>query len=252
MMECLLAKMDKFTDDTSAWRTQRTASQEVMEANPEKMEPNSGDCASQRKLAAACRKVSRRGRVAWRKRNTVRNKWTRTKVERATRTVRPLRKNLWMHHEGRWGTKDLSSKQPLYLRKKRATTIGIGGWSSGQLSSLGRGGTNLQDPQEDLRTGICEASKHYVQWVVEGEKTDLVEGSAPSGVRKQGSDIVEGSTPSETKKETADRAGVSNVEAPAPRERERAPFKEEVMVAVEGWSLQPTKKKKPQQRKLTC
>jgi hypothetical protein len=24
------------------------------------------------------------------------------------------------------------------------------------------------------------------------------------------------------------------------------------MVAVEGWSLQPTKKKKPQQRKLTC
>jgi hypothetical protein len=52
-----------------------------MEANPEKMNPNPGDCGSQRKLAASCRKVSHHGKVAWRKRNIVRNKWTRTNVE---------------------------------------------------------------------------------------------------------------------------------------------------------------------------
>jgi hypothetical protein len=39
------------------------------------------------------------------------------------------------------GIKDLGSRWPLYLRKKRTTTDGIGGWSSGQRSPLGSGGT---------------------------------------------------------------------------------------------------------------
>jgi hypothetical protein len=55
---------------------------------------------------------------------------TRTKVERATQTVGPLKKNLWMHHDGR-RTKELSSKLLLYLRKKRVTTISVGDWNSG-------------------------------------------------------------------------------------------------------------------------
>jgi hypothetical protein len=38
-------------------------------------ELNRGDCGSQ-KLAAACRKVSRRATVAWRKRNIFRKSWT--------------------------------------------------------------------------------------------------------------------------------------------------------------------------------
>jgi hypothetical protein len=61
--------------------------------------------------------------VAWCKGIAIRKNWTRTKVESATQRVRPLRKNLWMHHEEGRRTKDLRSKQPLYMRKKRATVI---------------------------------------------------------------------------------------------------------------------------------
>jgi hypothetical protein len=53
-------------------------------------------------------------------------------------------KNLRTHHEGKGGTKDLGGKRPLYLRKKGATAIGIEGWSSRQLSPLGRGGSTYK------------------------------------------------------------------------------------------------------------
>jgi hypothetical protein len=67
--------------------------------------------------------------------------------------------------------------------------------------------TDLQDPQEDTRGRIREASKRDVQRVT----------------KYDGWNIVERSTPSETEKETADRAGAGNVEAStsAARERER-------------------------------
>jgi hypothetical protein len=85
------------------------------------------DCGSRRKLAAACRKVSRRARVAWRKRNIVRNKWTRAKDQRGVRRVRTLRIYMRTHHEGRKGVKDLGDGLPLCMRKERITTKGIGG-----------------------------------------------------------------------------------------------------------------------------
>jgi hypothetical protein len=89
--------------------------------------------------------------------------------------------------------------------------------------------TNLQDPEEDHRAGICEARKQDAQRVAEGEKQDLVAGSAPSGARRIGLDFVDGLIPSETEKNTAHRAGSDNVEtsttwdsfAPTARERER-------------------------------
>jgi hypothetical protein len=103
-------------------------------------------------LAAAYRKVSRHATVAWCKGIVVRKNWSRTKVERATRRVGPLRKNLRMHHEGKRGTKDLGSKQQLlYLRKKRATAIDIGEWSSGQLSPVGRGGPFYKTSRKTLQ-----------------------------------------------------------------------------------------------------
>jgi hypothetical protein len=46
-----------------------------------------GDCGSRRKLAAACRKVSCRARVAWHRRNIVRE-YIRAKVERGIQRVR--------------------------------------------------------------------------------------------------------------------------------------------------------------------
>jgi uncharacterized damage-inducible protein DinB len=100
--------------------------------------------------AKTTRKVSRRARVAWSKRNIVRNKWTSFKVERETRKVGPLRKNLRMHHEGRTGTKDLYGKRPLNPRKKRTNGIGIEGWRSRELSPLGRGGPTYKTLRKNL------------------------------------------------------------------------------------------------------
>jgi hypothetical protein len=76
--------------------------------------------------------------VARQKENFVGRYRTRAIVERATQSVGPLRKNLRAHHEGKRETKDLGRKRPLYERKKRTTVIGIGGWSSRELSPLGR------------------------------------------------------------------------------------------------------------------
>jgi hypothetical protein len=78
-------------------------------------------------MTAAGRRMTHCAGVAWLRRGVVRKDCTRAKVERATQRVRPLRKNLRTHHEGKRGTKDLGSKLPLYVRKKRATAIGIRG-----------------------------------------------------------------------------------------------------------------------------
>jgi hypothetical protein len=113
----------------------------------ERKELTRGYCVSGRKLVAAYKRVSRRARVAWRKRNLLRKigtqencgprkefaaagiktihcagvAWlrrgdfrkdcTRAKVERATQRVGPFRKNLRIHHEGKCGTKDLGGKR---------------------------------------------------------------------------------------------------------------------------------------------
>jgi hypothetical protein len=101
-----------------------------------------GDCESGKKLAAACKKITRRATVAWRKKNVfrrtvtqgncgpqsiltaagkmmtrhagvvgskenfVRKDCTSDKDERVTQRVGPLRRNLRMHQVGKGGTKD--------------------------------------------------------------------------------------------------------------------------------------------------
>jgi hypothetical protein len=45
-----------------------------------------------------------------------------------------------LHQADSKGTKDLGGRQPLYLRKERGTSNGIGGWSSRQQSPLRRRG----------------------------------------------------------------------------------------------------------------
>jgi hypothetical protein len=86
-----------------------------------------GNCGSWKKLVAAGRKLTCRAGVAWRKRGMFRKDCPRSKVVQATQRVVLFRKILWMHHDGRRGAKDLGSKQLLYLRKRRATTINIRG-----------------------------------------------------------------------------------------------------------------------------
>jgi hypothetical protein len=66
-----------------------------------------------------------------------------------------------------------------------------------EASISGKGRTDLQDPQNDPRAGIHEASKWDVQRITKNDEPDIVEGTAPSKMEK----------------ETAHRAGASNVEA---------------------------------------
>jgi hypothetical protein len=79
----------------------------------------------------------------------------------------------------------------------------------------GKKRTDIKYPQEDPRARIREASKRNVQRAAKGEKPELVEASATSGARKQGSEVVEGSTPSETEKKTAHRSAAGNVDSQA-------------------------------------
>jgi hypothetical protein len=96
-------------------------------------------CGPQKRLTAARINMTCHARVAWRRENFIRKVCTRAKDERVTQRVGLLRKNLWMYHEGKYGTKDLCGGQPLYLRKERTTTNGIEGWSSGQQSHVESG-----------------------------------------------------------------------------------------------------------------
>jgi hypothetical protein len=73
-----------------------------------------GYCGSRKGVTVGGRRMTRCARVAWRKKGVVRKDWTRSKVERTTQRVGPLRKNLRTlrervrtRHEGRKGVKDL-------------------------------------------------------------------------------------------------------------------------------------------------
>jgi hypothetical protein len=76
-----------------------------------------GDSGSRRKLAATYRKVSHSARVAWHRRNSVRQS-IRAKVERRIWKVRTLKERVWTCHKDRNGMKDLGGRQPRYLRKQ--------------------------------------------------------------------------------------------------------------------------------------
>jgi hypothetical protein len=65
--------------------------------------------------------------VAWRKRNIVRNKWTRAKDEQGIWRVLTLRDRVQTQHEGRKGVKYLGGRWLLCLRKERTTMNAIGG-----------------------------------------------------------------------------------------------------------------------------
>jgi hypothetical protein len=117
-----------------------------------------GDGGSRRKLAAACRKVSRRARMAWRKRIIVTNYWLRGKVGRGTLRVRTLRKRLRTRQESRMQIKDLSDRRPLYLRKPMERTRGHCG-SLKQLVATGMRMTTVQKWHGATKTGFRGKAK---------------------------------------------------------------------------------------------
>jgi hypothetical protein len=97
------------------------------------------DCGSGRKLAAACRKVFSCATVAYRKRNLLRKigtqencgprkEFTAAGMRKGTECKNGIRdQGLRQQLRGKIGIKDLGDRRPLYVRKKRATAIDIGG-----------------------------------------------------------------------------------------------------------------------------
>jgi hypothetical protein len=107
-----------------------------------------GDCGSQKKLAAACRKASRRATVAWCKRNVFRKSWTHGNC--GPRKVAAARKKVthcaghrckgniplytWRIPKGGTFEKRCRKGPQCNTGIKDPTTNSIGGRSSGQLS----------------------------------------------------------------------------------------------------------------------
>jgi hypothetical protein len=98
-------------------------------------------------LAAACRKVSRRATVAWRKRILTRNiRIQESRVSSKDFKVNGMRKG----PECKNGIRRRDVKKLPHLKKER-TTNSIKGWGTGQWSYLGKGGT--------LRINLYEISE---------------------------------------------------------------------------------------------
>jgi hypothetical protein len=80
-MECELEhqeapKEDAVVKPVEGQNRRHRGRKQIARRRGEPKELNRGICGSRKKLAAACRKVSRRATVAWRKRNILRKSWT--------------------------------------------------------------------------------------------------------------------------------------------------------------------------------
>jgi hypothetical protein len=134
-----------------------------------------GDCGSQKKLAAACRKASRRKTVAWCKRNIFRKYWTHEncgprkdvtaagkKVTRCAghRGKRNISLYTWKSPKG--GTFENRCRKGPQCNTgiKNPTINSIERWSPGERAFLGSGETRKKDIYEILREKIM---KHVVE-----------------------------------------------------------------------------------------
>jgi hypothetical protein len=120
---------------------------------------NEVNCGPRSTLAAAGRGMIRYAGVAWLKGGIIRKDCTRAEDERATQRLGPLRKNLWTTHKGKCEINYMGGKRPLDVRKKRATAIGVGGWSSGQLSPMGIKVPAYKTLQKTFRLQIVKRAK---------------------------------------------------------------------------------------------
>jgi hypothetical protein len=157
-----------------------------------------GDGEFRRKLVAACRKVSRRATVAWRKRTILRDIRTqgnfgplrilgaagemvtlRAKVARRKGTFagenqtrdkagrkasrQPVGLKRWMRPADRIGIKYPGGRGPRDLRKESTTTNGIGAWTSGQQLLLGSRGAQKEARYELVSVDIATAMMWSIQ-----------------------------------------------------------------------------------------
>jgi hypothetical protein len=110
-------------------RKRRRVQNLVAERRQKRKERTRGNRRSRRKSAAACRKVSRHAKVAWRKRNLFRtgtqeNCGSRKRVTVTDRKLIRYTGVVWLkekvqtHFEGRKGLEDLGSRRPRYFKNR--------------------------------------------------------------------------------------------------------------------------------------
>jgi hypothetical protein len=152
------------------------------------------NCGSRKKLAAARRGMIRRVGVAWRKGRghtgpTVEQRWlkkrTRGNVARGTLKRRPFVKRRRAKPEGIRGIRNQSSRQQLRPRKETAPGNSLRERSRRQGLRLGSQKIIIWDPQTNYRVGGREVSSRDFQRIVESERLDIVEGSAPSEMEEE-------------------------------------------------------------------
>jgi hypothetical protein len=125
-----------------------------------------GNCGPRKELAAAGRRMVHSTKMA-RRRGHDRKRKDQDNVVHETQNGRTFGKRRWKGPEcnngilkqqlrGSKRIKYLGGRVPLYLRKERATTNGIGGWSLAQRSHLGRGGTLTKTLYEIFRGKIAK------------------------------------------------------------------------------------------------
>jgi hypothetical protein len=153
-------------------RKRRRGRKQAAGRREEPKELNRGMCGSRKKLAAACRKVSRRATVAWRKRNILRKILThgycglrkevaaagiritccaghgrmrrnKDDVEQGTRKGRTEENRRRKGPQGKTGIKD-------------PTMNNIEGWNPGERAPLGSGGSRKKDICDICREKIME------------------------------------------------------------------------------------------------
>jgi hypothetical protein len=143
-----------------------------------------GNSGRHKELTVAGMRTTRHAKLAWGKENFIRKDCTRKGDERATQRLGPLRKNLWTTHKGKGKTNYIGGKRPLNVRKKRTTVIGVGGWSSGQLSPMGIRVPAYKTIQKTFRRQIIKRAKEVSSGLRKTRKWNLWTGRLPPKRKK--------------------------------------------------------------------
>jgi hypothetical protein len=166
-------------------------------------------------VTVAGRRMIRCAGMAWLRRNIVRKDWTRNQAKRGTSKRRKDGERLWKSPEcnnvirdrslrqqlqgrmrlknpglrqqlrGKIGIKNLSDRCPLYVRRKRATVIDIGGWSSRQLSPTGRRVSTYSVLKKNLELEFVKRTRGISSCFRKIRKWALWSGKAPPKRKKK-------------------------------------------------------------------
>jgi hypothetical protein len=123
----------------------------AVEPHQKPKERTQGYCGTRKRVTVAGRRMTRCAGVAWLRRGVIRKDCARAKVDQAIQIVWPLRKNLWIHCEGKRGTKDLGSKWFSIHEKEEDNCDWQWRVELKTVVTSGKWRTDLQDPRAVIR-----------------------------------------------------------------------------------------------------